>query len=39
MQMLCERMTTERDPQEFGELVRQFNALLGAKDRRLADKK
>jgi len=31
MQMLCERMTTERDPQEFNELVRQFNALLAAK--------
>ncbi len=38
MQILCERMTTEQDPQAFTALVEQLNNLLDPKDRRLVGK-
>jgi hypothetical protein len=39
MQILCERITTEQDPQEFTELVQQLNVLLDEKDCRLVKNK
>jgi hypothetical protein len=38
MQILCERIATEKDHREFAELIRQLNVLLDAKDRRLVSK-
>jgi hypothetical protein len=35
LQVLCEQIATEQDPQEFAELVQQLNALLDAADCRL----
>ncbi len=38
MAILCERIAKEQDRAKFMELVEQLNALLEAKDRRLAEK-
>jgi hypothetical protein len=39
MAILCERIAKEQDHDKFVELVRQLDALLSAKERRLVDDK
>ena len=38
MALLCQRIATEQDRDNFTQLVRELNDLLSAKDHRLEDK-